>query len=689
MPAYTISDLRNILLAGHSGAGKTSLAEAMLAHAGAIGKAGSVEDHSTVCDYEPEEHEHHHSLYLSVAHFDYEGKKFDVLDTPGSPDFWGQAFSAFPAAETCLLVIGADKGIQSTTRRLWRKAKSRNTPTMIVVNKMDEHEGDLEELLANIQETFGSECLPANLPTPGCSDVIDLWEKTDGKTSFGSVEAAHTALVDQVVEVDEDLMAVYLEQGQNLRPEQLHGAFEASLRQAHLVPVFFVSARTGAGLDKLMHALSNLAPSPLEGNPRPFLLTMEEGGEEKVWTPTPDENETFVGHIFKVTADKFVGKLALMRVHQGTIKAGDQVFVNDGKKAVRVAHLYKVQGKEHKEMPEAIAGDIVAISKIEDLHYNDVLHASTKLSKLHFKPVRMPRPMYGLAIEPKNHGDEAKINEALSKLQEEDPTFRVSRVAATHQTVAHAMGELHMRVLMERMHNRFKLDLATEPPKVAYHETIAGQAEGHHRHKKQTGGAGQFGEVMLRVAPARPDEEGHTPELEFVDATVGGSVPRQFMPAIEKGVRSVLEHGAVAGYPMSGVRVEIYDGKHHPVDSKEVAFITAGKRAFIDAVTKAKPVLLEPFVEVEVTAPASSMGDISGDFSQKRGQLVDTEVLPGDMCLIRAKAPLAEMNNYASQLKSMTAGQGTFVMDYSHDERTPPNVQAEIIAAFKPKEDDD
>ncbi len=689
MPDYTVADIRNILLAGHSGSGKTTLLEAMLFHAGAVGKQGSVEEGNTVTDYEEEERHHKHSLYSAVAHFNYEGKYFDVIDSPGAPDFIGQTFTSFPAVETCALVISADRGIQTTTRRVWDKTRKRKLPTMIVVNKLDDHVNDCEELLETIREAFGAECLPANLPTPDGSDVIDLWEKSEGQVAFSSVSEAHTALVDQVVEVDEELMATYLEQGENLEPAQLHDAFEKALREAHIVPVFFVSARTGAGLDMLMHAFANLSPSPIEGNPRPFLLKMEEDGDVKEWFPKPDPDATFVGHVFKVTIDQFVGKLAMMRVHQGTIKAGDQVFLNDGKRAIRVAHLHKVQGKEHTEVKEAIPGDIIGLAKIDELHHDGVLHGSTKLNHLRFKPINMPKPMYGLALEPKNRGDEAKIGQALAKLQEEDPTFSVERVAATGQTVARAMGELHMRVLLERLHNRFKLDLETSPPRVAYRETIRGNAEGHHRHKKQTGGAGQFGEVHLRVAPFTPEEGSEDGRLHFVDATVGGVIPRQFMPAIEKGIRQVLEHGAVAGYPMEGVRVEVFDGKHHPVDSKEVAFITAGKKAFIEAVKNAKPVLLEPFVDIEVTAPADRLGDITADFSSKRGHVEDTAVLPGEMCMIRAKAPLAEMNNYSSQLKSITGGQGSFVMDYSHDEQTPPNVQAEIIAAYQPHDEDE
>jgi elongation factor G len=686
MASYTTSQIRNIAFTGHGGSGKTTLIEALLHEAGAIGRVGTVEDGSTACDFEAEEKEHGHSLYSSLVHFDYENRHFNVVDTPGFPDFVGQTLAAMPAVETVAVVIGADKGVQTTTRRVMAVAAERNLPRMIIVNKIDEHIDDLEELLENIRETFGNECLPLNLPTKDGSSVVDLWEKSDGDVAFSSVADAHQQIVDQSVEADEALMEKYLEQGE-LTKAQLHDAFEASLRQGHLVPVCFCSARAGIGLKELLHMFAGLCPSPEEGNPRPFLLRESEDSEPTEWHATPDPSKEFVGHVFKITTDQFVGKLALVRVHQGTIKAGSQAYVNEGSKPVRLAHLQKVNGKDHSETPEAIPGDIIGLTKHDELHFNDVLHGSQHTASLRFKAVPMPRPMYGLAIEAKSRGDEAKIGGALQKLAEEDPTFVMERVAATKQTVVRAMGELHMRVLMERLHNRFKLELSTEPPKVAYKETITSKAEGHHRHKKQTGGAGQFGEVYLRVEPLlNGDGDG---SLEFVDATVGGSVPRQFMPAIEKGVRQALVDGAVAGYPMGGVRVEVYDGKHHPVDSKEVAFVTAGKRAFIDAVNKARPVLMEPFVDVEVTAPSTAMGDINSDLSGRRGQVIDTQMLPGDMCLIKAKAPLAEMGNYSGTLKSITAGQGTFVMDYSHDEATPPNVQADIIAAYKPEEEGD
>ncbi len=677
--AYTTSDIRNIAVTGHAGVGKTTLVEALLAATGTIGRMGSVEEGNTVTDFEPEEKEHQHSLSSSLVHFDHEGRHFNVIDTPGFPDFIGSALGCLPAVETVCIVVSADKGIQTVTRRIMKRCEERNLPRMIIVNKIEEHIPDLEELVGNLQEAFGSGCLPINLPNKAGDGVVDIWEKTDGEVAFSSVADAHTAVVDQCVETDEALMEVYLEKGE-VSAKQLHDAFEKALREGHITPILFVSARSGAGVPEMLHAFAHLCPSPLEGNPRPFLV----GDEEKEWHAEPDPSKAAVAHVFKVSTDQFVGKLALFRVHQGTVKAGDSIHVGDARKPVRLAHLLKVHGKDHKETDSAIAGDIVGVAKIDELHFNSVLH--TENEHIAFKAIEMPKPMFGLAVEAKSRGDEAKISSALHKMMEEDPTFIVDRVAATHETVCRGIGELHMRVIMERLKNRFKLELESKPPKIAYKETITSKGEGHHRHKKQTGGAGQFGEVYLRIEPLPQD---HESGFEFADETFGGSVPKQFMPAIEKGVRQVLSGGAVAGYPLTGVRVAVYDGKHHPVDSKEVAFVTAGKRAFIDAVQKARPVLLEPFVDVEITAPSSSMGDINSDLSGKRGQVQNTDYLPGDMCIIYAKAPLAEMATYSSQLKSMTAGQGSFTMDYSHDEQTPPNVQATIVAEYKPKDEED
>ena len=685
MPRTQTENIRNIAMAGHSGSGKTTLIESILHRTGVIGKAGSVETGDTVCDFELEEKEHQHSLNSTVVNFDHEGKHFNIIDTPGMPDFLGQALGAFPAAGAVAVAVGADKGVQTVTRRVMRAAKDRRFPRFIIVNKIDDHVDELEAILENIRQTFGSECIPINLPTPDGSDVIDVWETSEGEVAFSSVAEAHTNLVDQCVETDEQLMETYLEQGE-LSPQQLHDAFETSLGEGHLVPVCFCSAKTGAGIDDMLHIMAELCPNPVEANPRPFLLTREDGTTEE-WHATPDPDKPVVAHVFKVTTDQFVGKLSLMKVHQGTIRANDQLVIDEQKKPVRIGHLLKVHGKDYEEVSEAVPGDIVGVAKVEETHIDAVLHTHDT-DGLTYTPIDMPKPMYGLAIKAKARGDEGKISAALHKIQEEDPTFIVERVEATGQTVARAMGLLHMRVILEKLSSRFKLELETEPPRVAYKESIKGQAEGHHRHKKQSGGAGQFGEVYLRVEPYEVDASSNGQAYEFVDETVGGSIPKQFMPAIEKGIKQALDEGVVAGYPLTGVRVSVYDGKHHPVDSKEVAFVTAGKRAFRDAVQKAKPVLLEPVVDVEITAPQSAMGDINSDISGKRGQVLDTDMLPGESCHIHAKVPLAEMSNFTSELKSITAGQGGFSMDYSHDSPAPPNVQAEIVAKHEHKDED-
>lgn len=689
MSAYTTADIRNIALVGHNGCGKTTLVEAILHKLKLIGRAGTIDEGNTVCDFEPEEKHHKHSLNSAFVSFDHEGAHINLADTPGYPDFIGQAISVFPAIELAAVVIGADRGIQTMTRRLMTLAQEHDVPRMIIINKIDDHVKDCEALLARIRETLGSECIPINLPCRGGADVIDLWEHSDGATDFGSVADGHKAIIEQVVEVDDDLMNTYLEQGEKLEPHQLHDAFEKSLRLGHLIPVVFCSAKSGAGLDDLLHIWAKLAPNPSEGNPAPFLLKEKDGETEKVWHARPDPALDPVAHVFKVTTDQFVGKLAMVRVHQGTITPQTTLYLNDAKKPVKIGHLFKVFGKDTKETHQAIPGDIIALAKIDELHFNGVLHGSHDLDSLRAKPLAMPRPMYGLAVEAKSRNDETKIGGALQKLMDEDPTFHVERVTATHETVARGMGELHMRILLEKMHNRFHVDVTTKPPRIAYKETITAKAEGHHRHKKQTGGAGQFGEVFLRVEPMTEPHPETGEHFEFIDETVGGSIPRQYLPAVEKGVRHVLGEGAVAGYPLTGVRVRVYDGKYHPVDSKEIAFVTAGRKAFIDAVSKARPALLEPFVDVEITVPANQIGDITADLSSKRGQVQSTDYLPGDMSVIHAKVPLSEMANYSSQLKSMTGGQGSYVMNYSHDERTPPNIQAQVIAAYKPKAEEE
>ena len=672
MPRFAPEMIRTIALVGHGGSGKTTLAEALLHRAGAIGAAGSVERGSTVCDFDPLEKTYQHSLNAALVHLTSGETRIHIVDTPGLPDFVGRAIGALPAVETAAIVINAQNGIEMITKRVMHWAAKRNLCRMIVVNRIDAENVDLSQLVDQIQSAFGKECLPINLPAGNAQRVVDCFFNPAGESDFSSVETAHQALIDQVVEVDETLMAKYLEQGE-VSPAELHAPFEQALREGHLIPICFVSARNGAGITELLDIFVKLMPNPTEGNPPQFLK-----GEGAAATPIhaePDPRKHVLAHVFKVMIDPFVGKVGVFRVHQGTISKDTQLFIGDGRKPFKVGHPYLLQGKEFVETDALVPGDIGAVAKVEDIHFNAVLHDSHDEDHIHLVPLEFPVPMHSLAIEPKRRGDEQRISDALHKLAAEDPTFRVSHNAATNETVVSGLGDLHMRYIMDRLQSQYHVEVTSKPPSIPYRETITAKAEGHHRHKKQTGGAGQFGEVYLRVEPLRRGAG-----FEFVDAVKGGVIPTQFIPAVEKGVRQVLDAGPIAGYPVQDVRVVVYDGKHHPVDSKEVAFISAGKRAFMDAISKARPIVLEPIVDLEITAPEPNMGDIAGDISAKRGQISGTDAVATGTVAIKAQVPLSELNNYQARLKSVTAGQGSYSIALSHYDPVPPNVQKDLAA---------
>lgn len=684
MADYTTNDIRNIVLTGSAGSGKTTLIEAMLQASGTIGKAGRVEDGSTVCDFDDLEKEFGHSIDSAVVHFDHKGSHVNVIDTPGSPGFYGKVVAALPAIETQAIMVDAAAGIDTAVRKLVAVGRERKLPQVIIINKID-HGEDNEALLLQIQETFGDVCRPVNLPAENGKAVIDCFKNAEGESDFGDVSEYHTGIVDQVVEVDEELMETYLEQGE-VSPEQLHGPFETALRSGHLVPVMFMSARDSVGVAEFMDFAAELCPNPNEGNPRTFVVN--EGEAQDEWCSVGDADHP-VAHVFKVSYDPYVGKLCVFRVHQGSISSNVQPRTNSTRKGLRLNHVFKLQGKDHVEVPQVVAGDIGAVAKIEDLHYGDVMHDASISEKMRIKPLPMPKPMFGLAIDAANRNAEVKLGEALAKLLAEDPTLERDRVAATGDLVLRGLGDIHLRVKLRMLKDRYGVDVDTRTPKVAYKETITANAEGHHRHKKQSGGSGQFGEVYLRIEPSVGEEAQESADgFVFIDDTFGGSVPKQFLPAIEKGVRRVMSEGAIAGYPMYNIKVSVYDGKHHAVDSKEIAFVTAGRRAFIDAVKKAKPVLLEPFVKLQITIPSDLIGDVSSDISGKRGRILGTDMLPGDQSLLEAEAPLSEVMSYTNQLKSITGGTGSYEMEYSHDERTPANVQADVVKAFNPNEDE-
>ncbi|HSD74974.1 MAG TPA: elongation factor G [Steroidobacteraceae bacterium] len=679
--ANNTSDIRNIALVGHAGAGKTLLAEALLLEAGAIRAKGNLARGTTVCDYDPQEKKLLHSLDSSICTFESGGQRIHMIDTPGFPDFIGRSLSMLEAVETAAVVVNATSGVESVTQRIMDFARERQLCRLVIINKIDSREAKPAQVLSQVRELFGRECLPINLPAEGGSKVVDcFFQPRGGPTDFSSVETAHTEIVDQVVELDDDLMALYLEQGEELKAEQLHDPFERALREGHLVPVCFVSAESGAGVKELLEIIRKLMPNPAEGNPPPFLKGEGEAAEPV--TVAPDPAKHVIAHVFKISIDPFVGKLGVFRVHQGTIRPGSQLFVGDGRKPIKVAHLFRMLGKDHVEATNAIPGDICAVAKVDELHFDAVLHDSHDEDHFHLRSIAFPPPMLGVAIEPERRGEEQRLSDTLHKLVAEDPCVRVEHNATLNETVLYGMGDLHLRVMLERMTERYGVHVKTHPPSIPYRETITRKAEGHCRHKKQTGGAGQFGEVYLRIeALARGGG------FEFVDEVRGGTIPNQFIPAVEKGVRQVLTEGAIAGYPLHDVRVIVYDGKHHPVDSKEVAFVSAGRKAFIDAIQKASPIVLEPIVRVEITSPANSMGDITGDLATKRARISGNNALSGGRVSINALVPLAELNGYQSRLKSLTGGEGTFTMDLSHYDPVPMKKQQELAEAFKPKEE--
>lgn len=674
MPQFATENIRTVALVGDGAAGKTTLAEALLARTGAVATPGSVERGSTVSDHDPLEKSYQHSLRASVLHLETDGTRIHLIDTPGFPDFIGQSIGALDAVETAAVVINASAGVQMVASRMMEWAAKRNLCRLLIVNKIDAENVDLPAVLASIQAAFGKECLPINLPAARGTRVVDCFFNPSGESDFSSVDAAHRALVDQVVEVDEDLMAVYLEQGE-VEPAQLHAPFEKALREGHLVPVCFVSGRTGAGVAEMLDVLVKLAPNPAEGNPP--LFYKGEGEAVTSFRSEPDPARHVLAHVFKVVVDPFVGKLGVFRVHQGTITRDTQLFVGSGRKSFKVGHLFMLQGGKYVEVDQAVPGDIAAVAKVDEIEFDCVLHDSHDEDHIHMRPLEFPVPMHGFAITPKRRGDEQRISDVLHKMIAEDPTLKVEHDPAVNETVLRGLGELHLRSVFERMATQYKLEIEMRPPRVPYRETITARAEGHHRHKKQTGGAGQFGEVYLRVEPL-PRGSG----FEFVDQVKGGAIPNTLIPAVQKGVEQVLTSGPVAGFPMQDVRVVVYDGKYHPVDSKEVAFVAAGRKAFLDAIGKARPIVLEPIVGVEINCPSTTMGDVTGDLSSRRGQVTGTQTLPAGMLAVNGLAPLAELDGYAARLKSMTGGAGAWTMALSHYEAAPPNLQQHLATEY-------
>jgi elongation factor G len=701
---HAVGDIRNVAFVGHGAAGKTSLADALLFKAGAVNRRGSVDDGTSVSDYDDEEHKRHFSIDTSVMHAEHDGKYLEMLDAPGYPDFIGAALESLNATENAVIVINAGHGIEVNTRRMFREATDRGLGRMIVLNKLDADNIDFDQLLSNVQQTFGKQCVLLNAP-------IGLGGKFGGVVNVISppspppadcpvdLSAARTQVIDAVCECDDALMEKYLGEG-DLSSAEIEGALPRAIAGGCCVPILCTAAKKDVGVPELLAALTKYT---LGAEALPHV------GKSKDHVPAKDDGQ-FVGQVFKTLSDKFVGNLSFVRIYSGKL-AGQQKIVNlRSGKSVTLGGLQIVQGKQLDPVTEAVAGDIVALAKVEDLHIGDTLALSASAEKLPLP--RFPEPMFGLAVEPKARGDEQKISTSLHKIADEDPTFRMSRDPQTHELVITGVSQLHLDVIRNRLKKRFDLEIVTHEPKIPYRETITTSAEAEHRHKKQTGGRGQFGEVHIRVYPL-PREIKTQQELEeqfanksrfeklrrvhydpdynfaFLDHIVGGTIPNQFIPAVEKGCHELLDRGGLAGYRMQDVAVEVHFGKDHPVDSSEAAFKTAGRMAFKKGVLAARPVLLEPIVDLEVTIPSKYTGAILGDLNTKRARVDNQDSLPGDLQVIHAKVPLAEVTKYAAQLGSITQGQGAYTMSFSHYDQVPANVQQQIVSKAKVHDEDE
>jgi elongation factor G len=727
MAKYRVEDIRNLALAGHGASGKTSLADALLFRAKAVDRRGSVDDGTSVSDYDEEEHKRHFSIDTSVLHLEHKGKQVHLLDTPGYPDFVGAALGALSAVETALVVVSGANGIEVNTRRMFAEAGKRGLSRMLVLNKLDAENLRFTDLLKTIQETFGKGCVLFNAPiNPGhdLSGVVSVLEPPAQAPAGCPVDlnAARSQLIDAVVEADEALTEKYLMEG-SVSTEELLTALPKALAAGTVIPIFCTSAKKDIGVGELLEAISAYALSPVQGKKRTALVegagrlaqaaSRPAGGTGENATEVvlePDPAAEFVGQVFKTVTDKFVGTLAFIRVFSGTYKPEQPLVNARTEKSSRTGALLLQQGATHTNLAEAIPGDIFAVAKVEDLEIGDTVSSHAGAPRLP-RPT-FPTPMFGLAVEPKARGDEQKISGSLQKIAHEDPTFHVTRDSQTKELVITGMSQLHLDVLQHRLKRRFGLEVITKEPKIPYRETVTMPGEGNHRHKKQSGGRGQFGEVHLRVYPLPREIDSEEKLLAdfankdrfekmrsahydgshnfaFIDTIVGGTIPNQFVPAVEKGCKEVLDRGALAGYRIQDVAVEVYFGKDHPVDSSEAAFKTASRVAFKNAFNSARPVLLEPIVDLEVTIPSKYTGAILGDLNTKRARIENQDSLPGDLAVIRAKVPLAEVTRYAAQLGSITQGQGSYTMEFSHYDQVPGNVQQQIVSRAQLGEEED
>ncbi len=677
MAKYGSADIRNVAFVGAPHSGKTTLLEVMLHSIGSIPRRGHVADGSSFVDYDALEKEKKHTLFMKVFHGSHKKKVLNLLDSPGYPDYVSEAIAAMNAVETVALSVNAAEGVQFHTQRLWIEAERIGRGRIILVNRCDAEGIDPEAVISSLQDILGSICQPINLPIApgsGISGVVDLVKGHESAPAEMKelVASMRDQMIEGLVSTDDDAMEAYLESGE-VAIGELAPLMQKGIASGAFVPILFTAAEKNVGVAELLDFLADDAPSPLSG---PF-FKVSDGAEltEDLHDLNPAEHDAFAGRVFKTVSDPYVGRLTFLRVVTGEIRPDDLYMNVRIGKHEKMPSVLRSQGKEHEKSDVGIAGDIVVVAKAETIETNDSLCAER--AQVTFPPMVMPVPMVAVALLPKNRGDEQKLSTGLKKLTGEDPTFRTDRDEQTGELIAHGVSPLHLETQLHRLATNFKVEVETKIPRVPMRETVTTPSEGHHRHKKQTGGRGQFAEVYLRVIP---QERGVG--FEFVDATFGGSVPRNYLPAIEKGVIDQMSKGVIAGYPVVDVRVEVYDGKHHDVDSDEHSFKIAGARAFRDGFEKARPVLLEPVVILEVAVPSRFMGDINGDLNGRRGRIAGMEAI-GETQVIKAQVPLKEVQTYAADLRSITQGEGSYSFEFSHYDIVPHKIQDDLVASHK------
>jgi len=698
MANHSVADIRNIAFCGHGSSGKTTLVDKFLTTTGTINRPASVDEGTSICDFDPEEKEHKYTIEAKLVHFDYGGRRFQVFDTPGYPDFIGQTISALRAVETAVIVVNAQAGIEVNTRRVFAEAKKAGLGRFVVLNKLDQENINFPHLLESIQEMFGKACKLLNVPLGlgqefrGVASVLK--PPADLAGAVVDPRELTDALLESIIEVDEEATERYFE-GIPPTDEQLGQLMTKAVAEGSLIPVLCCSGKTGIGVSELLDTLAMCA-LPVDMVKR---TAVDSSGQTV--EVSPDPAGPLVAQVFKTRIDPYVQKLSFVRIYSGKLKRDSVVPMVGARKGLKIGPLLEVQSDETRQIDEVGPGGIVAIAKTEELK------TGSSLGELTMPPLQFPTPMVGLAVSPKSRGDEAKLSGALSKIVEEDPTFRRELDTQTKEMVITGMSELHLQIIRERLKRRDKVEIETKEPKIPYRETIQATAEGMYRHKKQTGGRGQFGEVHIRMFPLPKNvkiEEYATKErfpamkeihydeennFLWIDSIVGGAIPGNFMPAVEKGFRDRLERGVIAGYKVQDLCIEVFFGKHHPVDSSEQAFKTAASMAFKKVFLEAKPALLEPIVRIEVTVPSKFVGDINSDMSGRRGRVLGMDSAGGDLQTVIAEVPLAEVTTYARSLSSITGGQGSYSIEFSHYDIVPPNIQQEIIAKAKLEEEEE